>query len=154
MGSASSLQFDSVSVASIDQRQTAGPGSCCFGGASSAGPSAIPRRNRTATSTPLEADALQQLYRTRLPGQWVGLCGLPEGLLVPGGAHVSRAAMAVLLDQPLGVVAGDEDPDGVADIADGLEDAAVHDLLFQGAKEPFYDTVRLGLADEGIARRP
>src|SRR3712207_4752862 len=81
------------------------------------------------------------LYRTRLPGQWVGLCGLPEGLLVPGDAHGVWAAMAVLLDQPFGVVAGDEDPDGVADIADGLEDAAVHDLLFQGSKEPFYDTV-------------
>ncbi len=39
--------------------------------------------------------------------------------------------MAVLLDQPLGVVAGDEDPDGVADIVDGPEDAAMHDLLFQ-----------------------
>jgi hypothetical protein len=67
MGSASSLQFDNVSVATIDQRQTAGPGSCCFGGASSAGPSAIPRRNRTATSTPLEADALQQRVYDALP---------------------------------------------------------------------------------------
>ncbi len=37
--------------------------------------------------------------------------------------------MAVLLDQPLGVVAGNESADGVTDLIDGLEDAAVHDLL-------------------------
>src|SRR3712207_3937387 len=61
--------------------------------------------------------------------------------------------MAVLLDQPRGVVAGDEGPDGVADLADGLEDAAMDGLLFQRAKEPLDHAVRLGLRDEGMARR-
>src|SRR5918998_971767 len=71
------------------------------------------------------------LYRTRFPGQPVSLCGAPEGLVVPGGAHGVWAAMAVLLDQPFGVVAGDEGPDGVTDLVDGLEDASVRHLLFQ-----------------------
>jgi hypothetical protein len=43
--------------------------------------------------------------------------------------------MAVLLDQPFGVVAGDEGADGVADLVDGLEDASVDGLLLQGAEE-------------------
>src|SRR5215213_5146026 len=59
--------------------------------------------------------------------------------------------MAVLLDQPLGVVAGDEGADGITDLVDGLEDAAVHDLLLQRAEEALDDTVRFRLADEGIA---
>src|SRR4029453_7357555 len=61
--------------------------------------------------------------------------------------------MAVLLDQPFGVVAGDEGADGIADLVDGPEDAAMHDLLLQRAEEALYDAVRLGLADEGVARR-
>src|SRR5215207_827739 len=61
--------------------------------------------------------------------------------------------MAVLLDQPFGVVAGDEGADGIAGLVDGPEDAAMHDLLFQRAEEALYDAVRLGLADEGVARR-
>src|SRR4029453_19559292 len=61
--------------------------------------------------------------------------------------------MAVLLDQPFGVVAGDEGADGIADLVDGPEDAAMHELLLQRAEEALYDAVRLGLADEGVARR-
>jgi len=74
------------------------------------------------------------VYRTRMSGQWVALCGAPEGLLLPDAAHVGWAAMAVLLDQPFGVVAGDEGPDGVAHLLDGLEDATMDDLFFQGAE--------------------
>jgi hypothetical protein len=96
---------------------------------------------------------LAVLYRTRFPGQPVSLCGAPEGLVVPGGAHGVWAAVSVLLDQPLGVVAGDEGADGVSDLVDGLEDASVHHLLFQGAEEALDDAVRLRLADEGVARR-
>ncbi|WP_192912585.1 hypothetical protein, partial [Paracraurococcus ruber] len=46
------------------------------------------------------AREVQAVYRTRLLGQLVGLRGAPEGLLLPGGAPVGGAAMAVLLDQP------------------------------------------------------
>jgi len=46
----------------------------------------------------------------------VGPCGAPDGLLVPGGAHVGRAPVAILLDQPAGVAAGDGGADGVARI--------------------------------------
>src|SRR3954454_19263382 len=93
------------------------------------------------------------MYRTRLPGQWVVLCRAPEGLLAPSGAPVSWAAVAVRLDQPLGVVAGDEGPNGLAHVVDGPEDATVHDLLLQGPKQALDASVRLGLADEGVARR-
>ncbi|MCZ8150285.1 MAG: hypothetical protein O9325_20810, partial [Roseomonas sp.] len=69
------------------------------------------------------------LYRTRLSGHAVALCGAPEGGVEVRGASVERAEVAVLLDQPLGVVAGGEVADGVADLIDGLEDAAVDGLL-------------------------
>src|SRR3712207_1836738 len=81
-----------------------------------------------------------------------GLRGAPEGPLLPGRTHLGWAAMAVLLDQPLGVVTGDEGPDGLAHVIDGPEDAAVDGLLFQGSEQPLDDAVRLGLTDEGIAR--
>jgi hypothetical protein len=68
--------------------------------------------------------------------------------------HGFWAAVTVLLDQPLGVVAGDEGADGVTDLVDGLEDAAVHDLLLQRAEEALDHAIRLGLSDEGVARRP
>src|SRR5215213_9015701 len=61
--------------------------------------------------------------------------------------------MAVLLDQPFGVVACDEGADGVADLVDGLEDASVDGLLLQRAEEALDDAIRLGLSDEGVARR-
>src|SRR5215213_34154 len=78
--------------------------------------------------------------------------GRPEGLLIPGGACGVGTAVAVRLDQPLGVVAGDEDADGIPHLLDGLEDASVHDLLLEGAEETLDHTIRLGLADEGVAR--
>ena len=55
---------------------------------------------------------------------------MPEGLLLPGSTHRGGAAIAVLLNQPLGVVAGDEGPYGVTNVLDGLEDAAMDGLLF------------------------
>src|SRR5918997_1951205 len=75
------------------------------------------------------------VYRTRFPGQVVGLRGAPEGLLIPGGACGVGTALAVLLDQPLGVVEGDEGADGIPHLLDGPEDASVHDLLLEGAEE-------------------
>src|SRR6059058_3992194 len=91
------------------------------------------------------------VYRTRFFGHKVALSGGPHDGVAPGGSGVARAAQAVLLDQPLGVVAGDEVADGVTDLVDGLVDATVHDLLLQRAKESFDDTVRLGLANERVA---
>jgi hypothetical protein len=99
-----------------------------------------------------QGPSVERLYRTRMSGQWVALCGAPEDLLLPDAAHVGWAAMAVLLDQPFGVVAGDEGPDGLAHLRDGLEDATMDDLFFQGAEEALYASVRLGLADGTVAR--
>src|SRR3712207_8679860 len=61
--------------------------------------------------------------------------------------------MAVLLDQPFGVVAGDEGADCVADLVDGPEDASMHDLLSERAEESLDDAIGLRLSDEGVARR-
>src|SRR3712207_2676995 len=82
------------------------------------------------------------LYRTWFSGQVVGLRGAPEGLLIPGGACGVGAAVSVLLDQPFGVVAGDEGADGIPHLVDGPEDAAVHDLLLQRAEEALDDAIR------------
>src|SRR3954468_1765508 len=92
------------------------------------------------------------MYRTRLSGQQVALCGALEGLLLPSDAHLGWAAIPVLLDQPLGVVAGDEGPDSVTHVLDGLEDATMDGLLFQGSEQPLDHAVGLGFRDEGIAR--
>ena len=66
-------------------------------------------------------------YRTRFFGHKVALSGGPHDGLGPGGSGVARAAQAVLLDQPLGVVAGDEVADGVTDLVDSLVDTPVDD---------------------------
>jgi enoyl reductase-like protein len=82
------------------------------------------------------------LYRTRCSGHAVALCGAAEGRVEARGASVERAEVAVLLDQPLGVVARGEVADGVADLIDGLEDTAVDRLLFQRAEDPLDNAVR------------
>ena len=75
------------------------------------------------------------VYRTRFPGHAVAL----------RGARVGRAEVAVLIDKPLGVVRGGEVADGVAELVDGLEDAAMDGLLFRRSEEPPEDAVRLRL---------
>jgi hypothetical protein len=79
------------------------------------------------------------------------LSGGPHYRLVPRCSGVTRTAQAVLLDEPLGVITGDEVADGVTDLVEGLVDLAVHDLLFQRAEEALDDTIRLGFADERVA---
>ena len=88
------------------------------------------------------------VYRTRFFGQAVGLCGAPERLVMPSGASVVRASVAVLLDQPFGVVAGGEGADGVSDVVDGLEDTSVHDLLLEGSEQALDDAI---IRYEGIS---
>ncbi|MCS6930988.1 MAG: hypothetical protein NZM27_02115, partial [Acetobacteraceae bacterium] len=78
---------------------------------------------------------------------------MPEAGVEVRGARVERAEIAVLLDQPLGVVAGGEVAHGVAELVDGLEDAAMDDLLLQGPEQSLDDAVRLGFSDEGVAWR-
>ena len=71
------------------------------------------------------------MYRTRLSGHAVELCGAPMGDVGACNASAERAEVAVLRDQPLGFVAGGEVADGVADLVDGVEDAAMDGPLFQ-----------------------
>src|SRR5690242_2734816 len=84
------------------------------------------RQYRPGSRCPM---AIFSLYRTRFPGHKIALSGGPHDGLAPGGSGVARTAQAVLLDQPLGVVAGDKVADGVTDLVDGLVDQAMHDLL-------------------------
>lgn len=91
------------------------------------------------------------LYRTRFPGHAVALRGAPEGGVNACGASVERAQVAVFLDEPLAIVACDDVADGVADVVNRLEDAAVDGLLLRRSEEPLHDAIRLGLADEGVA---
>jgi len=85
------------------------------------------------------------MCRTRCPGHSVSPGGAPEGRVEASGASVERAEAAVLLDQSLGIIEGGEVADGVADLVDGLEDAAVDGLLLQRAEEPLDDAIGLRL---------
>jgi len=69
------------------------------------------------------------MNRTRFLGHSVELRGHGHGRKLVLAASCVWAEVAVVLDQPLGVVAGDEGSDGVAEVFEGLEDAAVDDLL-------------------------
>src|SRR3954447_10429818 len=80
-------------------------------------------------------------------GPYWGACGEP---FAPG---LSRAAVSILLQQPVLVRARDEGPDRGANLLGIAEDPAPHDLLLEGADEALRHTVGLGLADEGKARR-
>jgi hypothetical protein len=54
------------------------------------------------------------VYRTRLSGHGIALCGAPEIGVETRGARVERAEVAIFLDEPFGVVEGGEGADGVA----------------------------------------
>src|SRR3954469_12901203 len=88
------------------------------------------------------------VYRARFFGHKIALIGSLHDGLEPRRSGVTRTTQAVLFDQPLGVVAGGEVADGVTDLADGLVDATMHDLLLQRAKEPLDDAIRFRLAHE------
>ena len=53
----------------------------------------------------------------------------------------------------MGIVALDEDIDGLTDLLEVAEDPTVDGLFLEGAVEAFGHTVGLGLGDEGKARR-
>ena len=69
-----------------------------------------------------------------------------------GLAGLGGARDAVLLDQPFGVVAVDELPDGGAQIRDVSVDGAMDDLSRERASESLGVAVGLGLGDEGVGR--
>ena len=83
---------------------------------------------------------MRQPYRIRFSGHKNVVRGR-----VPGGAGVVGAAQAILLDQLLRVVAGNESADGITHVVDG------HDLL-EGTEEALDHPVRFRFADEGVAR--
>ena len=91
-------------------QQGDGPHSLCRRVSSSRGTG--PKAPRPALGPVLRRKSLMRpapvapVYRTRFFGQTVGLCGAPERLVMPSGASVVRALVAVLLDQPFGVIPG------------------------------------------------
>src|SRR5436305_9815005 len=76
-----------------------------------------------------------------------GACGEPFA------SGLSRAAVGILLQQPVLVIARDEGPDRGANLLGIAENAAPHDLLLESADEALRYAIGLGLADEGKARR-
>src|SRR5271166_2422662 len=95
--------------------------------------------------------ATLDLYRTRFPGHKTRLSGLLHDGLVPCGPCVAGALETILLEPPGGVVSGDKVAHGGANLIDGLIDAAMDDLLLEGAEEPLRDTIGLGFTDERVA---
>src|SRR3954469_8186496 len=96
-----------------------------------------------------------EVYRPGFSGHKILLCGRPYWAECgePFAPGLSRAAVGILLQQPVLVIARDEGPDRGANLLGIAEDPAPHDLLLEGADEPLRHTVGLGLADEGKARR-
>src|SRR4029077_20271237 len=80
------------------------------------------------------------------------LSGVSEGCLSPGGSGLGWAGVGILLDQPLGVVAGDEAADGVADVIDGLVDAAADQWRHRALLPHLQGAGRARLGHEGEAR--
>jgi hypothetical protein len=91
------------------------------------------------------------MYRARFFGHKIALSSSPHDRLTPGRSGIARTTQAVFLDQPFGVVAGDEGADGVADLVDGLVDSTVDDLLLQRAEEPLDDAICFRFAHERVA---
>ena len=71
---------------------------------------------------------------------------------MPRLTSLSGAQVAVLFDDPLGIVEFDEVADGVPQLRDVAVDATMDDLFLQRAIEPLGDAVGLGLGDEGVGR--
>ena len=71
---------------------------------------------------------------------------------MPRLTSLSGAQVAVLFDDPLGIVEFDEVADGVPQRRDVAVDATMDDLFLQRAIEPLGDAVGLGLGDEGVGR--
>ena len=71
---------------------------------------------------------------------------------MPRLTSLSGAQVAVLFDDPLGIVEFDEVADGIPQLRDVAVDATMDDLFLQRAIEPLGDAVGLGLGDEGVGR--
>ena len=69
---------------------------------------------------------------------------------MPRLTSLSGAQVAVLFDDPLGIVEFDEVADGIPQLRDVAVDATMDDLFLQRAIEPLGDAVGLGLGDEGV----
>src|SRR3954469_15382695 len=95
------------------------------------------------------------MYRPGFSGHKMLLRGRPDwgACGEPFASGLRRAAVGILLQQPVLVIARDEGPDRNANLPGIAENPAPHDLLLEGADEALRHTIGLGLADEGKARR-
>src|SRR3954464_8535506 len=113
------------------------------------GPALLHRRGvAIASGAALRSAALDRLYRPGFSGHKILLCDRPYWgeCGEPFAPGLSRAAVGILLQQPVLVIARDEGPDRGANLLGIAEDPAPHDLLLEGADEPLRHTVGLGLA--------
>src|SRR3954465_9680045 len=93
------------------------------------------------------ADAPEAVYRPGFSGHKILLCDRPYWgeCGEPFAPGLSGAAVGILLQQPVLVIARDEGPDRGANLLGIAEDPAPHDLLLEGADEPLRHTVGLGM---------
>ena len=69
---------------------------------------------------------------------------------MPRLTSLSGAQVAVLFDDPLGIVEFDEVADGIPQLRDVAVDATMDDLFLQRAIEPLGDAVGLGLTSRAF----
>jgi len=74
-----------------------------------------------------------------------------EGHLKARGAGVGRSEIDGFLDRRRGVEADGVHADRIADLIDGLEDAAEGGSLRQGLARPLDDPIAIGFSSEGAA---
>src|SRR5690349_24585027 len=115
------------------------------------------RRSSSPVTGPFATTPTRKMkvYRPGFSGHKMLLRGRPDwgACGEPFASGLSRAAVGILLQQPVLVIARDEGPDRGPNLLGIAENPAPHDLLLEGADEALRHTVGLGLADEGKARR-
>src|SRR4051794_25679268 len=89
-----------------------------------------------------------RVYRPGFSGHKILLCGRPDwgACGEPFAPGLSRAAVGILLQQPVLVIARDEGPDRNATLLGIAENPPPHALLLEGANEPLRHSVGFGLA--------
>jgi hypothetical protein len=84
-----------------------------------------------------QVNVAQALYRTCFPGRAGALHAAPEVGFAACGAGVERPEVAILFDQPLGIAAGDDVADGIADLVDCLLELRAERLEIHHARSRF-----------------
>jgi hypothetical protein len=100
--------------------------------------------------SPDSGSVVVQPYRTRISGQTVARCSAHGGRSETRGLRIEWAEVAIILDQPFGVVAGGEGADSLAGLGDCLEDTVVDDPLLYRLDEFLHEAIRFQFGHECV----